>query len=70
MKTWFWQLKVWFRRLWRSKEEIEREEQYRAYFSDKLLEHQTNLLDLYDSEFRAEIPKNPETLKRIKIFPK
>jgi hypothetical protein len=68
MKTWLWSLRVWFRRWWRSKEDIEREERYRAYFSKKLLEHQINALQLYDPEFRAEIPRNPETLE--KIFPK
>ena len=65
MKTWILLLRVWFRRLWLSKEEIELEEKYRIYFSDNLLRHQIDKLDLYQPEFRAEIPKNPETLKRI-----
>jgi hypothetical protein len=70
MKTWIWQLRVWFRRLWLSKAQIAHEEEYRAYFSDKLLKHQAKTLDLYDPKFRARIPTNPETLKQIKIFPK
>jgi hypothetical protein len=68
MKTWLWSWRVWFRKLWRSKEDIEREEKYRAYFSGRLLRHQVDTLKLYDPAFRAEIPTNPETLKRI--FPK
>ena len=46
----------------------EQGELYRAYYSDKLLRHQIDKLDLYHPEFRAEISKNPEALKRI--FPK
>ena len=65
----------WFKftLLFRPKERRRLKEQgelYRAYFSKKLLEHQVNALDLYDPTFTARIPTNPETLKRIKIFPK
>jgi hypothetical protein len=69
MKTWVLLFRVWFRRLWRSKEEIAREKQYRSYFSDKLLKHQIDALKLYEPEYFAAIPQDPETLKRIKIFP-
>jgi hypothetical protein len=60
----------WFKLtlLFRPKERRRLKEQYRVYFSKKLLEHQIDKLELYHPEYRAEIPRNPETLKRI--FPK
>lgn len=68
MLSYYW---LKFTLLFRPKERQRLKEQaeiYRAYFSRKLLEQQINALNLYQPEYRADIPRNPETLKRI--FPK
>lgn len=60
-----------FTLLFRPKERRRLKEQgeiYRAYFSKRLLDYQIQALDPYDPEYHAQIPQNPETLKRI--FPK
>ena len=72
MKTWLRAITNWFKRRKQKREpiygavtSIDKASEYAAYFSKKLLEHQVNALQFYDPEFRAEIPKDPETLKRI-----
>ena len=51
-------------RRWFHKETPE-EKRLREYYSAKLLAHQIDTLQLYDPDLKAEIPQNPETIKRI-----
>jgi hypothetical protein len=55
----------WVRGLWRKPVETEEARKYRIYFSEQLLKHQSDTLKLYDPDYVARIPKDPETLKRI-----
>jgi hypothetical protein len=56
----------WIRRLFRlPKKETPEEKTYREYFNKMLLEHRNTALHLYDPDYKVQIPKNPETTKRI-----